>query len=166
MNQTSHFFLHCPLLDDKTITLLSTLYKVDCKLIETKEYSFIETLLFGNSLFDLKKTPSFFLNHPLITFYLLQDPKNLTLTSFNNYHYKYSCRSNRIHLSFQNYLIYFIYIQTQLLLHFFVTPRPCYNFLVPGDCNFQFTCYCIIFGEKKKLMTLDGCVSTVQYSCL
>ena len=48
-------FLHCPLFDDKRITLLSTLNKIDCKLIETSESSVIETLLFENSLFDLKK---------------------------------------------------------------------------------------------------------------
>ena len=50
-----HSFLRCPLFDDKRITLLSTLNKIDCKLIETNESSLIETLLFGNSLFDLKK---------------------------------------------------------------------------------------------------------------
>ena len=55
IESTSHFFLHCPLFDDKRITLLSTLNKIDCKLIETNESSLIETLLFGNSLFDLKK---------------------------------------------------------------------------------------------------------------
>ena len=55
IESTSRFFIHCPLFDDKAITLLSTLNKVDCKLIETNEYSLIETLLFGNSLFDLKK---------------------------------------------------------------------------------------------------------------
>ena len=52
---TSHFFLHCSLFDDKTITLLSTLNETDRKLIGTNEPSLIETLLFGNSLFDLKK---------------------------------------------------------------------------------------------------------------
>ena len=51
---TSHFFLLCPLFDDKRITLLSILNKIDCKLIETNE-SLKETLLFGNSSFDLKK---------------------------------------------------------------------------------------------------------------
>ena len=55
IKSTSHFFLHCPLVDDKRITLLSTLNKIDCKLIETNESSLTETLLFGNSLFDLKK---------------------------------------------------------------------------------------------------------------
>ena len=45
----------CALFDDKRITLLSTLNKTDCKLIETNESSLTETLLFGNSLFDLKK---------------------------------------------------------------------------------------------------------------
>ena len=62
IESTSHFFLYCPLFKDKTITLLSTLNKIDCKLIETNESFLIETLLFGNSLFDLKKILSFFLN--------------------------------------------------------------------------------------------------------
>ena len=31
IESTSHFFLHCPLFDDKRITLLSTLNKTDCK---------------------------------------------------------------------------------------------------------------------------------------
>ena len=53
----SHFFLHCPLFDDQRITLLSTLNKIHCKLIETNEFSLTESLLFGNSFFDLKKTP-------------------------------------------------------------------------------------------------------------
>ena len=52
---TSLIFLHCPLFDDERITLLSTLNKIDCKLIETNESSLTETSLFGNSLFDLKK---------------------------------------------------------------------------------------------------------------
>ena len=65
---TSHFFLHCTLFDNKI--LLCTLNKIDCKLIEANKYSFIETLLFGNSLFGWKKTPLFKM-HPLITFYLL-----------------------------------------------------------------------------------------------
>ena len=70
----SHFFLHCPLFDDKRITLLSTLNKINCKLKEGKESSLIETLLFGNSLCDLKKI-SLFLMHPLIRFYLPKDLK-------------------------------------------------------------------------------------------
>ena len=35
IESTSHFFFHYPLLDDKRITLLSTLSKSDCKLVET-----------------------------------------------------------------------------------------------------------------------------------
>ena len=50
-----HFFLRCSLCDDKKITLLSTLSKIDCKLIETNESFLTETLLFDNSLFDSKK---------------------------------------------------------------------------------------------------------------
>ena len=81
IQSTSCFFLHCPFFDDKRITLLSTLNKIDCKLIETNESSLIETLLFGNSLFDLKKTP-LFLMHPLIAFYLLKDSKKPYFNKF------------------------------------------------------------------------------------
>ena len=77
----SHFFLHCCLFDDKRITFLSTLNKIDFKLIVTNESSLIETLLFDNSLFDLKKTP-LFLMYSLITFYLLKDSKK---TYFNKF---------------------------------------------------------------------------------
>ena len=44
IESTSHLFLHCPLFDDKRITLLSTASKTDCKLTEV-----------GNSLLDLEK---------------------------------------------------------------------------------------------------------------
>ena len=54
IESTSLFSLHCPLFDDKRITLLSTLSKIDYKLIEISEFSLTEMLLFGNSLFDLK----------------------------------------------------------------------------------------------------------------
>ena len=47
IESTSHFFLHCPFIDDKRITLLSTL--------ETNESSLTKTLLLSNSLLDLKK---------------------------------------------------------------------------------------------------------------
>ena len=57
----NHNFQNCidplieALFDDKRITLLRTLNKVDCKLVEAMESSLIKMLLFGNSLFDLKK---------------------------------------------------------------------------------------------------------------
>ena len=53
LNQIITFF--STVTDDKRITLLNTLSKIDNKLIETNECSLTETLLFGNSLFDLKK---------------------------------------------------------------------------------------------------------------
>ena len=53
LNQIITFF--STVTDDKRITLLKTLSKIDNKLIETNESSLTETLLFGNSLFDLKK---------------------------------------------------------------------------------------------------------------
>ena len=55
IKSASHFFLHCPLFDDKRITFQSTLNKIDCKLIEANEASLIETVLFGKLLFYLKK---------------------------------------------------------------------------------------------------------------
>ena len=75
-------FLSLTWLDDKRTTLLSTLNKIGCKLIEAMESSLIEKLLFGNSFFDLKKTSSFFLLHPLITFYLLKDSKKPDFNKF------------------------------------------------------------------------------------
>ena len=60
IKSTSHFFPHFPLFDDKKITLLSTLSKIDCKLLEKNESSLTETLLFANSLFDLKKSSFIF----------------------------------------------------------------------------------------------------------
>ena len=56
LNQIITFF--STVTDDKRITLLNTLSKIDNKLIETNESSLTETLLFGNLLFDIKKTPS------------------------------------------------------------------------------------------------------------
>ena len=48
IESVSQFFLHCTLADDKQITLLSTLSKTNCKLMENNESSLTETLLFGN----------------------------------------------------------------------------------------------------------------------
>ena len=74
IESTSHFFLHCPLFDDKRIILLITQSKIDFKLLETTKSSLTETLLFGNSLFDL--------TDPLITYYPLKDSKNPYLNVF------------------------------------------------------------------------------------
>ena len=75
IESTTLVFLCCSLFDDKRITLLSTLSKIECKLIQMIESSLTKTPLFDNSLFDLKKTP-LCLMHPLITFYPLKDSKN------------------------------------------------------------------------------------------
>ena len=75
IGSTSHFFLHCSSFYDKRITLMGTLSKIDCKLIETNESSLTETLLFDNLLLDLKKTP-LSLKHSLITFYPLKHSRN------------------------------------------------------------------------------------------
>ena len=41
--------------DDRRITLLSTVRKIACKLIEMNEFCLTETQLLGNSLFNLEK---------------------------------------------------------------------------------------------------------------
>ena len=82
----SHFFLPCLLFDDKRITLLSTLNKIDCKLIETNESSLKETLLFGNSLFDLKKTPLLITLIHWLHFIYWKIRSSLILTGFNSFH--------------------------------------------------------------------------------
>ena len=51
VESTSHFFLHCPLKNHSP----EHTRKTDCKLTETNKSSWTETLLFGNSLFDLEK---------------------------------------------------------------------------------------------------------------
>ena len=84
IESSSHFFPHCPLLDDKRVTLLSTLSKIYCKIIETNESSLTETLLFGSSLFHSKKDSLILKTHPLITFHPLKDSKNPCLTFLNN----------------------------------------------------------------------------------
>ena len=60
-NQLLTFF---SLFDDKRITLLSTLSKIDCKLIQMNESFLTETLLFRNWLFFLKKS-TLILNGPI-----------------------------------------------------------------------------------------------------
>ena len=74
IESTSHLFIHCPLFDDKTTTLLSTLNKIDCKLIETTVWPFI--------VWFEKKLLHSFLMHPVITFYLLQDSKKPYFNKF------------------------------------------------------------------------------------
>ena len=51
VESTSHFFLHCPLKNHSP----EHTRKTDCKLTVANKSSWTETLLFGNSLFDLEK---------------------------------------------------------------------------------------------------------------
>ena len=58
VESTSHFLLHCLTFNDERYTLLSTLNKIDCKLLELNKSSVSQTLLYGNTLFDkAKNTP-------------------------------------------------------------------------------------------------------------
>ena len=120
IESTSHFFLHCPLYDDKRITLLSTLNKIDCKLIETNE-SLIETLLFGDSLFDLKKN-SLILNASvdyILSAERLEEALQVLITTT-----KYSCRSNNSFILSEFLNLSYLYLDL-VTFHFFVILRRC-----------------------------------------
>ena len=148
IKSTSHFFLHFPLVDDKRITLLSTLNKIDCKLIETNESSLIETLLFGNSLFDLKKN-SLILNASIDYVVSTKRFEEAFLQQVLITTTKYSCRSNHLFILSKFFNLLYSYLDLVTFTIFFIL-RRCQNFLVPGDCKFQFTCwYIILFIEKK-----------------
>ena len=47
-----HFFLHCPLYSNERCTLLSSLSKIDHKLLHSIDTSLTQILLFGNSSFN------------------------------------------------------------------------------------------------------------------
>ena len=58
IKSTSHFLLHCPTFNDEWYTLLSTLNKINCKLIKLTKSSLSlssSNLLYGNTLFDKDK---------------------------------------------------------------------------------------------------------------
>ena len=109
-NQRLTFFLHCPLFGDKRITLLSTLNKTDCKLIEAMESSLIETLLFGNSLFDLKKN-SLILNASIDYVLSTKRFEEASLQQILITTIKYSCKNSLLLIlsEFFNLLYLFIF---------------------------------------------------------
>ena len=55
IESTLHFLLHCPALNDERYTLLSTLNKINCKLEELTNTSLLQTLSYGNTLFNKEK---------------------------------------------------------------------------------------------------------------
>ena len=50
--------LHCPTFNDERYTLLSTLNKIDCKLLKLTKSSLSQTLLYGNTFYLKKHTHS------------------------------------------------------------------------------------------------------------
>ena len=55
IESTSHFLLHCPTFNDERYTPLSTLNNIDYKLLELTKSSLLQTLLYGNTLFNKEK---------------------------------------------------------------------------------------------------------------
>ena len=56
---TSHFLFNSPIFNNERCTPLSTLNRIDWKLLELANSSSSQTLLYGNTLFDTEKsTPS------------------------------------------------------------------------------------------------------------
>ena len=72
IESTSHFVPHCPTFNDKRYTLMGTLISIDCSLLKLTKSSLMESLLYGNTLFDKEKTHAF-LTRQLNMFYLLKD---------------------------------------------------------------------------------------------
>ena len=52
IESTSHFFLDCPLFNDKRHTLLNTLNNIDSEILESTDSYLTQTLLYGCSSFD------------------------------------------------------------------------------------------------------------------
>ena len=53
VQSTSHFLLHCHIYNNYRSSLLSTITKIDCKLLEITESSLTQMVLYGNSSFDI-----------------------------------------------------------------------------------------------------------------
>ena len=81
IESTSHFLLHCPILNDDCYTLLRTLNNTDSKLLELTKSSLLQTLLYGNTLFDKEKTNASLMQQ-LHIFYLLKDLRSLLFGKF------------------------------------------------------------------------------------
>ena len=77
---TSHFLLHCHIFHDERYNLLSTLNKIDCKLLELTYSSLSQTVLYGN-IFDKEKKKIFLI---VTTEYILslKDSKSLLFSNF------------------------------------------------------------------------------------
>ena len=73
---TSYFLLHCPIFNDKRYILLSTLHKIDCKLLELANSS-LSQILFKATYYLIKKKAPSFLMQILNTLHPLKDSKSL-----------------------------------------------------------------------------------------
>ena len=51
---TTHLFPHCPIFNDERYTLLGDLHEIDSRLLELKNSSLLQTLLYCN-IFDKEK---------------------------------------------------------------------------------------------------------------
>ena len=52
IESTSYFLFHCPIFHDKRHNLLSTLNKINSKLLESNDFYLTKTILFGSTSFD------------------------------------------------------------------------------------------------------------------
>ena len=78
IESTSHFLLHCPTFNDERYTLLSTLNKIDCKLLELTKSSLSQTMFYGNTLFD-KEEKTLILNATIEYILPRKDSRSLLL---------------------------------------------------------------------------------------
>ena len=52
IESSSYFLFHCPIFHDKRHNLLSTLNKINSKLLESNDFYLTKTILFGSTSFD------------------------------------------------------------------------------------------------------------------
>ena len=53
LESTEHFLLHCPQFVNERCTLLNTIGNINYKLLENTDSNLTQTLLFGNTLFEI-----------------------------------------------------------------------------------------------------------------
>ena len=122
IESSSYFLFHCPIFHDKRHNLLSTLNKINSKLLESNDFYLTKTILFGSTSFD-SETNMLVLNASID--YILSTER-----------FKEPLFEKKLIFSYAIYLIisdqlFFLFISFFLFLFFLLF------FLFPGNLNFQ-----------------------------
>ena len=77
IESTSHFLFHCPTFNDERYTILRTLNKTVCKLLELTNYSYHKVCYMATYYLMKKKQTHSFFTQQLNVFYSLKDSNSL-----------------------------------------------------------------------------------------